>query len=75
MNKTYYLEITTLDEVDKSARVVEVEARHAPDAYRLGTEHLGQDEFIRQISTEVAGSALPQPVYDYWNGFLNEGMN
>ena len=65
---TFYVEIDTGD--GKHFRVVEVEAQTPEEALELGAEQAtGEWEYIYQICKRLPGVELPQPVYDYFNGF------
>lgn len=62
----FYVEVT---EDDKYFRIVEVETQTAREAFRLVNEKLDEDEYIYQICKDFPDVELPQPVYDFFNGF------
>jgi hypothetical protein len=70
--QNYIIEVTIPDHPEKVTRCFGITAKHPPEAFKLATELLTTDEFIYQILTEFTGCELPQPVYDYLNGFFQE---
>jgi hypothetical protein len=62
----FYAEIM---EDDSKGRVVEIDAENPEAALARASGFLSEYEYVYQICTDVEGAELPQPVYDYMNGF------
>lgn len=67
----FYVEIAKDEELNQShyARIVTIESETPESAYDKAWKMLAEDETIEQITTDVNGCSLPQPVYDWFNGF------
>lgn len=64
----YTIEITTDEDQDRG-RIMKVVTSSPRDAMSKVTKHLQNNEYIYQILRPVKGSKLPQPCYDFFNGF------
>lgn len=64
---TYYIDI---NESETHGRTIIQNAASKEEALELAHKHLEGEEFVYQIRREIKGYNLPQPVYDYMNGFM-----
>jgi len=54
-------------------RIVTVKAKSAQEALSLIKKEMQKDEQVYQIRRKFNDCSLPQPVYDYLNGFMLTG--
>ena len=66
---TYVGELADPKEGESLCRVVKVEAKNPKEALWKLNKQLKQGEWVYQICAEKEGCNLPQPVFDYMNGF------
>ncbi len=67
--KTFFIDITTDEQLEKSGREIQLKATSRFDAMERVKSELKEDEWVYQIRVKRPGCDLPQPVYDYFNGF------
>ena len=70
--RTYYCEVASIDNWEKLHKVIKIEADRLEDVFPKLNEVKKEDEDIYQIAIDMKGCALPQPIYDFYNGQLFE---
>lgn len=69
--RKYDIEVSNESNWERYHRIISVQAEDVVQAYQMGIDQKGEDEDIYQISREFSDCSLPQPVYDFLNGFMN----
>lgn len=67
--RKYYGEVCNDEDFERKHRVITVEATNVQQAFDRIREKKGPYEMIYQITRDFTDCSLPQPVYDFFNGF------
>jgi hypothetical protein len=67
--RKYYGEVATEENWEKYHDIITVEASSVQNAFKKIMGKMRKDQDIYQICRDFSDCELPQPVYDYFNGF------